>query len=59
MEQLVAAVCEDDRADRERLCGLIEASGVSARVSVFETGEEFLAAWQRSEEHTSELQSQR
>lgn len=46
MEQLVAAVCEDDRADRERLCGLIDASGVSARVSVFETGEEFLAAWQ-------------
>lgn len=45
MEQLVAAVCEDDQADRERLCGLIDASGVSASVCVFETGEDFLAAW--------------
>ena len=46
MEQMMIAVCEDDRADRERLCGLIAASGVSAAVSVFETGADFLAACQ-------------
>lgn len=46
MEQLVVAVCEDDQADREQLCGLIDASGTSASVSVFERGEDFLAAWQ-------------
>lgn len=46
MEQLSIAVCEDDRADHERLCGLIAASGASAGVSGFETGEDFLAAWQ-------------
>lgn len=46
MEQLMIAVCEDDCADQERLCGLIAASGVSASVSVFETGADFLAACQ-------------
>jgi len=45
MEQLMIAVCEDDRADRERLCGMIETGGVSVSVAVFETGEEFLSAW--------------
>ena len=46
MEQLRIAVCEDDRADRERLCALIDAGGVPASVAVFETGEDFLSAYQ-------------
>lgn len=46
MEQLNIAVCEDDRADLQHLCGLITANGVSANVSAFETGEDFLAACQ-------------
>lgn len=46
MERLRIAVCEDDRADIQRLCGLITANGVSASVSMFETGEDFLTAWQ-------------
>jgi len=46
MEKLMIAVCEDNRADRERLCGLIEANGASASVAAFETGEKFLSAWQ-------------
>lgn len=46
MEQLIIAVCEDDRADSERLRGLIDASGVSASITVFERGEDFLSAWQ-------------
>lgn len=44
MEQLKIAVCEDDHADIQRLCGLITTNGVSAHVSVFETAEDFLAA---------------
>lgn len=47
MEQLVVAVCEDDRADRERLCRLIETGGVSVRVAGFESGEEFLSAYRQ------------
>lgn len=46
MEQLLIAVCEDDRADCEQLCGLIAASGIPASVTVFERGEDFLSAWQ-------------
>ena len=46
MEQLQIAVCEDDRADMQRLCGLIETNGVPASVSVFANGEEFLTACQ-------------
>lgn len=46
MEQLLIAVCEDDRADCEQLCGLITASGIPSSVTVFERGEDFLAAWQ-------------
>lgn len=46
MEQLLIAVCEDDRADCEQRCGLITASGIPSSVTVFERGEDFLAAWQ-------------
>lgn len=46
MEQLKIAVCEDGRADVQHLCGLIAANGVPASISVFETGEDFLAACQ-------------
>lgn len=46
MEQLMIAVCEDDRADRDRLRGLIGAGGIPASVAEFETGEAFLSAWQ-------------
>lgn len=46
MEQLMIAVCEDDHADCEQLCGLINASGTPASVAVFERGEDFLSAWQ-------------
>lgn len=45
MEQLIVAVCEDDHADCEQLCGLIGGSGVSASIAVFERGEDFLSAW--------------
>ncbi|MDE7243596.1 MAG: LytTR family DNA-binding domain-containing protein [Oscillospiraceae bacterium] len=44
MERLNIAVCEDDDADSRYLCGLIAASGASASVSVFKSGEDFLAA---------------
>lgn len=46
MEQLMIAVCEDDHADCEQLCGLINASGIPASVTVFERGEDLLPAWQ-------------
>ncbi|MCI8399821.1 MAG: response regulator transcription factor [Oscillibacter sp.] len=46
MEQLNIAVCEDVQADLRHLCGLITANGVSANVSLFENGEDFLAACQ-------------
>lgn len=46
MVQLNIAVCEDDRADRERLCGMIAASAVPAGTAAFESGEAFLSAYQ-------------
>lgn len=46
MEQLIAAVCEDDPADRERLCGLIRSGGIPTQIAVFERGEALLSAWQ-------------
>ncbi len=44
MEQLNIAICEDEHADVRYLCGLITANGIPAAISIYEKGEDFLAA---------------
>ncbi|MCL2010855.1 MAG: LytTR family DNA-binding domain-containing protein [Synergistaceae bacterium] len=43
MNTLRVAICEDDGKDAEHLSSLINASGVAAEISLFESGEAFLA----------------
>jgi DNA-binding LytR/AlgR family response regulator len=44
MNALRIAICEDQENDAERLSSLINASGISAEISRFESGEAFLAS---------------
>ncbi len=46
MEKLHIAICEDERSDVQHLCELIMANDILTEISVFETGEDFLAACQ-------------